>query len=317
VAAPSFFNENERRDYPFVAGGTDNPPFSLVVDAGFVVGAKSGFDAAAHRIRLEAVRRQGTFFYLDFVSDAPELFGVRLTFSRQVTDPDFAAEFVDSGTSGLSASSRSGSDPDDVGLCDEPLWYGFVSTGRIAAFASLLPADGDASFDAVVEPALVQNLADTFVTRLSTANGDRTRVEPPEGCDGEAAAVGEIFVNSYCITGEVRFRAGFNATARQSPEENSITLGAAVGAGEGEPCSPVPLYGDESPPADSVLYEGGPLCNETVRSINGVGGPLFTVASGPGVVVTSEPETNTVVIDVNLNGLAFQADDALIQSESC
>ena len=319
MPAPSWFNENENRAYPFTVAAA-NPPEPLVVDAGFVAYAKSRFETAAHSVRLAAVRRQGAYFYLDFTSDAPELFGTSLTFSRHVTDGDFAAEFVDSGESGLSASSESGSrsaSQENRDLCNEPLWSGFLVTGRMAAFEELLPADGEVAYGAQVEPALVQNLAEAFVSKFALANADRTRVTPPTDCEGETPADGVMHVNRYCVVGDVVFVPGYNANVRQSAQDNSITLGAAVGDGAGEPCDTVPLTRTEQPPAGSSLLEGGPRCNETVRSVNGVGGPQLNLLAGRGVTITSVPDENRVIINVNMSGLALCYDSISARSESC
>jgi hypothetical protein len=317
MPSPPFFNENENRAYPLVPGGT-MPPEKLVVDAGFVAGPKSRFETGTHRVWLAAVRRQGSFFHLDFDSDAPELYGTKLTFSRHVDDGDFVTEFVDSGTSGLSASSLSGSTDDNPHECDEPLWSGFVVTGRMAAFLALLPSDGEATLAADVEPALVQNLAESCVVKFAVANDDRTRVSASDGCEDAAPATpGVTHVNANCVVGDVVFVPGYNANVRQSLTDNSITLGAAVGDGEGEPCDTVPLYAGENAPAGSTLLEGGPRCNETVRSVNGIGGPQLTLFAGRGVTVTSSPDDNRVVVNVNMSGLALCFDSVSARSESC
>lgn len=316
MPSPSFFNENENRAYPFVPGGT-MPPERLVVDAGFVAGPMSRFETGTHRVWLAGVRRTGAVFHLDFASDAPELYGVTLTFSRHLSDGDFATEFVDSGASGLSASSLSGSGSDAPADCDEPLWSGFVVTGRMAAFEALLPADGAVAFAAAVEPGLVQNLAESYVVRFGLANDDRTRVSPPDGCGDPVDTQGVTHVQANCVTGDVVFVPGFNANVRQSTTDNSITLGAAVGDGAGEPCDTVPLYRGETPPAGSTLLEGGPRCNETVRSLNGIGGPQLNLIAGRGVTITSSPDDHRVIVNVNMSGLALCFDSVSARSESC
>jgi hypothetical protein len=317
MASPAFYNENESRAYPFVAATSGLPPKQLVVDAGFVAGPKSRFETGDHTIWLSAVRRQGSYFYFDFRSDAPELFGLNLTFSRHVNDGDFALEFVDSGTAGLSASSLSGSDDDLPQECDEPLWSGFLVTGRMAALIDLLPTDGELSYEAYVEPALRQNLAESFVVKMAVANDDRTRVQPADGC-GEVSDTGAVtYVKANCVVGEIVFVAGYNANVRQSTTDNSITLGAAVGDGAGEPCDSVPLYEGESPPPGSTLREGGPRCNETIRSVNGIGGPQLNLIAGRGVTITGSPEDNRVIVNVNMSGLALCFDSISARSESC
>lgn len=316
MASPAWYNENENRAYPFLNNG-DQPANRLIVDAGFVVGSKSRFKSGSHTIHLVAIRRQGLFFHLDFESTAPGLFGVTLTFSRHAADGDFACEFVDSGTAGLSASSDSLSQTNDRGPCDEPLWSGFVVTGRIDAFETLLPGDGSVTYDAIVEPALVQNLSETFVSKFGVANADRTTVTNAEGCGDTTVPDEVVHVNYSCVVGDVVFSPGFNANVRQNIQDNSITIGAAVGDGAGQPCETVPKYVGEVPPEDSNLIEGGPRCNETIRSVNGVGGPMLTLTAGRGVTVTSSPETNTLLVNVNMSGLSLCFDSISSRSESC
>lgn len=318
MSEPSWFNTNENRAYPFIAG-VDGPPTAAIVDAGFMPGAKSRFVTGIHTVTLIRIRRHGTFFYFDFASDAPELYGYNLTFSRQISDGDFVFESVDSGTSGLSATSESDNGPN--GYCDEPLWSGFLVTGRMAALEALLPGDDDVAYDlgVPIEPALIQNLSATFVTKIGVVNEDRTRSTLSETCETitPASPPDAIFVNSNCVIGRVIFTAGFNANVRQSKQDNSITLGAAVGDGAGEPCDTIRLYPGETPPDGSTLLEGGLRCNETIRSINGLAGPLISLTAGNGVTVTASPATHTISINVDMQGLALCFDTISARSESC
>lgn len=320
MSTPSFFNQNENRAYPFTDSDT-NPLDSVVVDVGFVAGPRSRYESGVHAVRLVSLRRQGAFFYLDFTSDAPELFGVPLTFSRHISSGDFAVEFIDSGTAGISASSDSGfSDSESLAhrACDEPLWWGFLVTGRMSTLEELLPSDGALSFSATVEPALIQNLAEAYVTQLATANIDRTRVTASEECEGEAEESNStVYTNATCVIGDVVLVAGYNSTITQSDQDNSITLGAVVGAGAGEPCEQVERYPGEQPPDGSSLLEGGPRCNQVLRSVNGIAGPLLSLIAGRGVTITSVPEENTVIVNVNMTGLALCFDSISAVSESC
>ncbi len=316
MASPSFFNENENRSYPFAPGGV-LPPEAAVVDAGFVLGPKTRFKTGVDTLQLARIRRQSDYFYFDFTSSAPELFGLYLTFSRHITDSDFSTEFTDSGTVGFSASSLSGSIDDTPQECDEPLWAGFLVTGRTQTLATLLPADGEITYSAEVEPALLQNLAESFVVKLAIANDDRTRVQPPEGCGEISSDENITYVRSNCITKDIAIHPGYNANVRQSSIDNSITLGAAVGDGAGQPCAPVPVYVGESPAAGSTLLEGGLRCNETIRTINGVGGPQLNLIAGRGVTITSDPADNRVIVNVNMSGLALCFDAVSSRSESC
>lgn len=329
MPSPPWFNENENRAYPFTVRSVDQPPSgpttvlnlpdALVVDCGFVAGPLSRFETKDHSVYLARVSRTGSVFSLEFQSNAPALLGTPLVFTRDVSDPDYSTSFEDSGFEGFSQSSLS--DSQTGRPCDEPLWSGFLVTGKMSEFALLLPSNGTidrGTGGGVVEPALVQNLSESVVTRLAIANDDRTRAEAPPGCDAVVYPypTGLIYVNADCVVGDVAFKPGFNSVVTQSLGDNSITLGAGVGRGEGEPCDTIPLFPGESPPDGSTLVEGGPRCNETIRSINGLGGPQVSIFAGAGVTVTPLPNENKLIIDVTLSGLAIQIQGSA-RSESC
>jgi len=328
MARSGWFNDNRNRSFPFLHGTVDQPesgpltlaqlPDDVVVDAGFVMGSKSRFKQGDHTVHLARIRRVSDTFFFDFESDAPELIGVPLTFTRHAGDEDYLTEHADTGDAGFS---ESGSTSGVLDSCEEPLWSGYMVSGNMASLELFLPGNGEVSRSggaATVEPALVHNLAGAYVNSLNVANDDRTRVSAPEGCDEVAWPhdTGIIFVHQRCLVGEIVFKAGYNATVRQSNQENSITLGAAVGAGEGEPCGEVKLFDAEVPPADSNLLGGGPQCNEVLRSINGQGGRLFNLIAKTGVTITSLPEDNRLVVDINMSGLALCFDDLSQVSES-
>lgn len=323
MASPNWWNQNANRAYPFLdrtvgrpgAGEVRNLPNAAVVDAGFVLGTGAGFDAGEHLVRLARVRRAGAALYFDFEATAPAMFGSYLTFRRDVTDGPYLTEDTDSEAEyGLSLTA-----PDET--CLEPLWSGFLTTGDLTDLLALLPGDGELAGGAGqggVEPALVQNLSGAYVSSVSLANDDRTRVESPEGC--EAVSWPEppepLYLNAACLRGVVRFVPGYNSVVTQADADNTLTFAAEVGAGAGQPCNEVPLYGGEAPPAGGSLLSGGPACGQVLRSVNGVGGRLFDVAAGLGFQVTSLPDSNRVVVDCNLSGLALCPEDVSSVSES-
>jgi len=463
MAKPGFYNDNRNRAFPFVKGTVGDLlaaadtvaalPAATVVDAGFVLGLRSGFIDGVHKIRLEKVRRVGDDVYFDFASDAPALVGKPLTFHRSAASAEEYetehVEVLDEGYVIVSAVSQSVSEgdptpvncgciqlgksgsfvpsctgtmrlflnddnfadnkgsftvtingetfvvpstepngvpgPDVIAgqtyaytasglvefderqgvkrMCDpdgptsesikygipgehpcpglvewslvgkltgspvvtpppptttpsetcegEPLWGGYLVTGRLADLLTVLPGDGEvtgAVGAGLVEPALVQNDANSYIGSVNVGNADRTRVDAPGDCPpltwphdtGEDV----IFVNASCLRGDIRFKPGYNAIVRQESDTNLLIFGAEVGAGEGQPCDQVPLFDGEVPPAGSALLEGGPRCNEVIRSINGVGGKFAALLGGTGVTVTQLPASNKVVVDVNMGGLA-------------
>jgi hypothetical protein len=324
MSKPGFYNDNAARAYPFVKGtvNTQPPtvpatvvdiPNDIVVDAGFLVGLKSQFDAETHEIYLEEIRREGSQFFFEFRSDAPGLFQRPLTFMRAVGDEDELLEFTDNfedpvvsvSASGFSAS---GSTPE----CDpEPLWSGFLVTGSMTAIATLLPSDDTIarvdSGDALIEPALIRSMVTGYVDSLQVANNDRTRVTAADGCPEVTWThpTDIIFLRETCIRGDVRFKAGFNSYVQQSDIDNLIEIGALAGAGEGQPCEEVPLFDGEDSASDGDFLGGGLACGETVRSINGVGGRLMNILSGAGASITPDPNNNRVIINLDMSGLAL------------
>lgn len=326
MATQDFYAANRNRGYPFVAGtvgsraaafeGTGRSlPLDAVVDAGFVAGSASGFDPSAHSVWLDRLSRTGDTFTFEFASDAPALAGRPLVFTRHASDADYATSYSDDEEAPAGDPTAEPDPTFDYGLVDcpyEPLWSGFLVTGRTASLGSLLTDGGavarTAAGQAVVEPALVQSAAGTYVNSVSLANVDRTRVDNPAGCPEVAypwpAGEGVYHVAAKCLKGPVWFSGGFNAFVRQDDATNTITFGAMVGAGEGEPCDGVTLFDGEAPPPGSNLLEGGPRCNEVVRSINGVGGAFSLLTAGAGVRVVPLPEQHTLLVSIDMSQLA-------------
>lgn len=314
MAQSGFFDVNSFRSFPFVPGSTGAPvdgpltlaylPLAVVVDAGFILGPKSGYDSANDLIYLARIRRSGNYFYFDFESTAAALYGVTLTFTRHKDDAKYVTEFIDSNQTGYSTSFS-----EEYQGCRDPLWSGYLVTGDLDQLDEFLSGDGTVSragSAATVEPALAVNLSNSFVTGVSLANDDRTRTQAPDGCDDLVwpYPTGVIFVGARCLGGEVLLKPGYNAVIRQSDAENTITLGASVGAGEGEACAEVPLFEGEVPPENSTLLVGGMRCNEVLRSVNGKGGRLFSLLTGTGISITSVPEQNKLIVNVDMSGLA-------------
>lgn len=314
MPTPNWLNQNANRSFPFLkdsVGQSDGPltltqlPDDIIVDAGFVMGPQSGFTNGEHRVYLNRLYRSGDFFYFEFETDAPYAHEALLTFTRHVDDADRLTEHLNSGQTGTSVSGST-SEQD----CDEPLWSGYLVTGSIASLVLLLPVDGAIAREdesAILEPALIQNLAESYVTSIALANDDRTRVTAPDDCDDVVFPyeTGVVFVKERCLQGEILLKAGYNAIVRQEAGDNSLTFGAGVGRGEGEPCGELTLFDEEIPPDDSNLLTGGPQCNEVLRSVNGRGGRLFNLIASTGVTITPVPDENRLLIDVDMSGLAL------------
>lgn len=320
-----FYNDNANRAYPFVTGTVHSRPpgvpltvkdlpNGLIVDAGFLMGLQSGYDAELHEVYLHEIRRQGTTFFIEFRSTAPGLFERPLIFTREIGDNTYAVEYVDnfqepvSSESASSSFSASGSE----GPCPpEPLWSGFLVTGKLSAFETALPADDEITRtdddDGLLEPALIQSMVVGYIDSLNVANNDRTRVTAPEDCPPVVwdYPTDIVYVRDTCIRGDVRLRPGFNTIIVQNQFENSLTITPSVGAGAGQPCESVPLFNGEMPPDDSILLEGGPTCGDVLRSINGKSGRVIEFLAEQGVTISPDPENHRLTINVDMTGLAL------------
>lgn len=313
MAHAGFYSDNAHRAYPF----TDVPtaaaiPEAAVVDFGVVAGLRALYVDAVSRVWLYRVARAGTTVTFEFRCDAPGCEGRALLFERDLADPEYATSFAvdDVVPGGVGSSSSSSAGADDC--VDDPVLEGFLVTGRMAALADFL-ADGaewtDPAAVQTVEPALVQNLARTYVRQVSLANQDRTKVDPPDGCPTSSAAGPEdrLRVNATCLTGELKVKEGYNCSVRVTRQDNSITISGQVGAGEGEACEEVPLYPGEASPDGGLLLTGGPRCDEILKSVNGVGGRVVRIQAGGGVRVVPGESPHTLIVEADLHGMALCA----------
>ena len=145
---------------------------------------------------------------------------------------------------------------------------------------------------------------------------DRTRATPYEGCEeclkeDYIPQIDTVIVDSTCLQGDIRLKEGYNCDIVQINSENRIIIRASVGAGEGETCKEIVLREEEENiPIDPETgfpikpLSGGPWCNNTLRSICGVGGPLFTMIASTGVSIVPDPVEHKLTIDVNMLGLS-------------
>jgi hypothetical protein len=301
MSLPGFYNDDAARSYPLVPfsnapwdGPGDpveiQPPMDTLVDFGCLVGLDAEFDAAQHSVYLHQITRAGSVFTFDFRSDAPGLVGYALVFSRHLTDVEYATDY-----------SKAVPLPGTVEP-QEPLWEGFLVTGPLESLAAMMPTDGNmtASTGPQVEPSLIQNLGRSYVRTINLANQDRTRVSPPDGCDGTGTAPSDgpvYIVNATGLAGDLRFKEGFNVSIRQNVRSNSLAFSALQGAGAGDVCYEVPLYAGEQPPAGSTLLTGGPACDEVINSINGLSASVIRLVPALGTRIVPADDQKSLIVD--------------------
>ena len=335
MARPGFYNENMNRDYPFLHLQSDGIPDSAICDFGCVMGIESGFIAGTHTVWLSRIRSINNLVEFEFQTDAPGLAGKVLRFTRNLTDPKYETSYEDAVEASQLSMLDCAEDCSSIYCDEEPEppchgtadWYGFLVTGDLETLVDTLPCtevdcddwiwnNCEQTYDIPVEPSLIQSIAGSFVRTINIANADRTRADAPEDCRDYCwpFPVEEHYVRCECVVGDVRIQAGYNACIEVDELENSITISACLGGGEGEPCEEVKVTDDEDAPDGRTTLDGALRCDEIVRSINGIGRRFFEILGGQGVVVTSLPEEHRVVVDINLQTLSICTDYRLQSS---
>lgn len=326
MALPNFFNENINRSFPFQRAtvGVDTPtsgtvtmlqlPDNFIADCGFILGPESGFIDGTHSVFLHKISRiNSSIIEYEFHSDAPNLSDSFLLFRRDISDPIYQTEFVESDAPFYTPVSQSLSLSISVPIvsCGEPYWSGYLVTGPMEEVASRLSIGEtivrSGSNEAVVEPALIQNLNQSQVVSLNIANADRTRALRPANCPPNSWTfpTGYIYTTQECIQGDLRLQSGHNMQITQNSFTNTIQFAARLKAGLGEPCEEIKLFPQEDPPigAANNLLAGDHYCNETLRSINGLQGPSLNLIAGVGVSMLPNTVTSTLIVNINLKDL--------------
>lgn len=340
MSRAGFYATNELRAYPFQVGEQSvNLPTQAIVDFGCVMGAGSGYIQGTHKIWLSHVSYYDELIRFEFKTNAPGLAGRSLVFVFNVNDAEFTTRFsTDDVATGSSAAYT-------IEACEnQVLWEGYMVCGLVyyALYAAVseIPGgalvwqtvvdgmlwknnaflmeqifnsqSGESSVDnsgsegGTIEPALVQALSGSYVSSINIANEPRTKATVPLGCEESSAGPEGNHVNAKCIIGAVKVKSGYNSYVTVSAADNSITIGGDLGGFEGPPCSEIPIYSSEAPPENSTLLSGGPSCNETVKSINGINGKNVILKGGLGITVkASELLENTIIVTPDHHGLAL------------
>ena len=291
-------------------------PSDAIVDCGFVLGGSSDFDPAVHSIFLYRVTREDDVITFTFRSDAPSLAGRDLAFAAPVDQTDFVLQEASTDdTAGAdhhySISFATGREVFD--LVEGELWSGYVVLGPMATLAAMLPENTSWTrpddHAAIVEPALIYSQAGSTIDAINLANSDRTRATGPVSSQQPTwpFQTGVIFTQAVGLQGQVLFKPGYNCTMYQNDRDNSVTISASSQAGEGKLCNEqVPLFAGETPPDGSPnpFLDGGMPCGDTLRAINGMGGPIVNFIAGNGVSIIPDPDNHKIVIDFDMRGMA-------------
>ena len=340
MSRAGFYSDNELRNYPFVGSGELPLLDTVIVDFGCIMGPQAGFVSGVDKIYLYQITRYEDLFRFEFKCTASGLVGRSLIFEFHISDAEYSTRYT---VDDISLGSSSAVNSSSQGLT-EVRWEGFLVVGKVAdaaysmtpltsvpngvilwrnATEGILWSNGgylleqivnieigasvnDENQTMVVEPALTQNLAGTYVERINLANKKRTMYSPPEGCSLSSEVSYDLYyVNATDIVGDVKVKEGYNSNIFVSKAEYSITFAAGVGIGMGEPCSEFVFYENEQSP-DGNMLTGGPNCGETIKSINGITGRVINIQGGLGVRVEAGLG-NKLVVTPDHNGLALCA----------
>jgi len=300
MARTSFYDDNKFRRYPFLSTAaiesapeaTQQIPDSVLLACGFTMFAYSGYIAsghvAGHVTWLNRVSYDSENLLLEFACTAPGLEDVPLNF----TVPRNAGE----STIVFAEAYGDGANPVAGGCTDQLLWAGFIVVGNTEDFVEWAPSTPLTLImdQHVIEPALIRNLDNAYVRSVNLANQRRVRTTDVPG------EPRPYLVNAQCMQGPMRFVEGKNCSITYDLTNNGLVFAAGVGDGDGEPCAELPVVVDEEPPEGSSLLSGGPKCSETIKTINGVGGPRVIIR-GSNMISVLRDQTDPHKINVTID----------------
>lgn len=332
MATPGFYNENINRDYPFIYQETGTLPEACFADFGCILGVDAEFEEGTHNVYLSRMQRLGNYVEIEFTTDAPGLLDQVLVFRRQLDDSNYTTSYAEAVSEDDPARSRiecSACSPDSVDCDDldappchgDPSWSGYLVTGKMSAIRDFLTACAPDECnpevtvctwegEIPVEPSLITNLSQSYIRSMTVANSERTRASSPAECRDYCwpFTQEEHYLQCECVTGGIRFKEGYNTCITQDALENTITINACAGGGEGVACEDVKVTEDEAPPTGRNTLDGALKCDEIIRTINGVGKRFFEITGGTGVTITPVPDENKIIVDINLKTLAICPD---------
>lgn len=329
MSKQGFYNDNMFRAYPFVYPDEGvGLPKSTIVDFGCYTCSNVDYIEGQNSVWLKSVSRSGDEFTFTFECDADGLSGRYLIFTRNLNQQEFSYSFSD-----VVIEEDVGSDSLDGGGCyEKSLWEGYLVTGSLEDLSGILDSGDTIDGITVVEPSLVVNVQAGGVRAINVANRLPITVTPAEDCGVAEEEEPQIYLYKACLTGDITFSHGYSCNAGITPANNEISFTATVTESvKGQFCgnegdTNIYLKSNLVPgmmvspyqvvPEDSALYTGGPLCSETLKSINGIGGKRLWIVGGKGIELTTNGETNTIQVEATLSGLAICADVGLSLSSA-
>lgn len=157
--------------------------------------------------------------------------------------------------------------------------------------------------DYVVEPANVHLIK--CITSINIANYARTRCTPPDGCPVGTYYYNDDITNRPCLINAQDIKSatelvpGFNCNIYA--KDNTFTIEGLKGGGASlieSQCSEIPMNVEETELiAQGQSLDGCVMCDETIKSINGVTGTNINLQGGAGVSVIPGTHEITIALD--------------------
>lgn len=300
MADTDFYNLNRFRNYPLIdESNTSVTAVPALVqkgcaDVGIVLFPSSGFDNAD----------DGHKFFISSVGPNRNL----TLYPYAVGTPIHAQEITISLGAGASYGREIFNVTDVAGVIHG---YGWVIVGEDLGTDTYSYASAISSAPATVpyvERRCIQVMDGHYINKLVVANQPRTVV--PETYDSSSSAApynsssnpteGYLYApGGEHVTGDIRFREGYNIRITVSELGNALQFSARKGAGLGEACEEVPRTYHELVLAERGLpLDNSPRCHEVITNFNGVGpdsAGVFKLFGGKGVDISS-PNAHTITI---------------------
>lgn len=146
------------------------------------------------------------------------------------------------------------------------------------------PARITHTVEAVATPGITY-IYNQALTQYAAPNGCQDISEPPLFSSGE-------YVQSCApIVGEFRIAGGHSTSISQNTPARTITVSADGSSGElGGICEPLPLVDDASDEDTAIR------CDEVLRSINGISGPVINVTPLSSVEIGRYPDQHRLIV---------------------
>lgn len=323
MSKPSFYNDNEYRSYPFIdkpqvfEGLSVRLPDSAVVDAGFIMNLDAEYNDEIDVVYLASVAVNNGTVSLRFASTAPAAVGQEIIFRRDYTvdaldgivavDPEWATEY----SAAESALNR----------CPvEPIWTGFIVTGKIEPLVTAaLAAGGQLTFVSnvyVVEPARIQNLNKAYLRSVRVGNYSRITVPP---CNDTATLSDrEVIFDTRCLNGDIKFKEGYNAKITQNTRANTLLFTAAKGGGAAvdndicENYGEIPIHDlekdnkpfiytdtEQTEGKRSKFLGGGWSCKDLIFTLNGLGGSNVNIVGGKNIQIGYHEASGAITVKIS------------------